>query len=114
MQWAISTACRGLWLDVHASHLQRCQDCSGQRASAGLRLARQPSGAKEMEHSASRIGPGVVAPGARVEKLAGGFDFTEGPTCDQDGSVFFTDQPNNRILTWSADGRLSTFLQPAG
>jgi gluconolactonase len=67
-----------------------------------------------MEHSASRIGPGVVAPGARVEKLAGGFDFTEGPTCDQDGSVFFTDQPNNRILTWSADGRLSTFLQPAG
>ena len=25
---------------------------------------------------------GVVAPGARLEKLAGGFEFTEGPTCD--------------------------------
>jgi gluconolactonase len=42
------------------------------------------------------------------------FDFTEGPTCDADGNVFFTDQPNNRILEWSVDGRLSTFLQPAG
>jgi len=49
-----------------------------------------------------------------LEKLAGGFDFTEGPTCDAEGNIFFTDQPNNRILKWSVDGRLSTFLQPAG
>jgi gluconolactonase len=28
--------------------------------------------------------------------------------------VFFTDQPNDRILKWSVDGKLSTFLQPAG
>jgi len=56
----------------------------------------------------------VVAPGATVEKLAGGFAFTEGPTCDAAGNVLFTDQPNNRILKWSTDGRLSTFLEPAG
>lgn len=56
----------------------------------------------------------VIAPGARLEKLAGGFEFTEGPTSDRDGNVFFTDQPNNRILKWSMDGKLSTFLQPAG
>ena len=55
----------------------------------------------------------VVAPGAKVEKLAGGFEFTEGPTCDAAGNVFFTDQPNNRILKWSVEGQLSTFLQPA-
>jgi gluconolactonase len=67
-----------------------------------------------MEHSTSGTSPRVVAPGATLEKLAGGFDFTEGPTCDADGNVFFTDQPNNRILKWSVDGRLSTFLQPAG
>ncbi len=47
-------------------------------------------------------------------KLAGGFGFTEGPTCDARGDVFFTDQPNDRIMKWSADGTLSTFLQPAG
>ena len=67
-----------------------------------------------MEHSTSGIRSRVVTPGATLEKLAGGFDFTEGPTCDAEGNVFFTDQPNNRILKWSVDGRLSTFLHPAG
>ncbi len=57
---------------------------------------------------------GVMAPGAKLEKLAGGFKFTEGPTCDARGNLFFTDQPDDRILEWSADGKLSTFLQPAG
>jgi gluconolactonase len=56
----------------------------------------------------------VVAPGATLEKLSGDFQFTEGPTCDASGNVFFTDQPNNRIMKWSVDGKLSTFLQPAG
>ena len=56
----------------------------------------------------------VVAPGAKLERVAGGFDFTEGPTCDAEGNLFFTDQPNNRILKWSVEGKLSTFLQPAG
>ena len=56
----------------------------------------------------------VIAPGATLVQLAGGFAFTEGPTSDSGGNVFFTDQPNNRILKWSVDGRLSTFLEPAG
>ena len=56
----------------------------------------------------------VVAPGAKLEKLAGDFAFTEGPTCDRAGNVFFVDQPNDRIMEWSADGKLSTFLQPSG
>jgi len=56
----------------------------------------------------------VIAPGAKLEKLAGDFAFTEGPTCDQAGNVFFVDQPNNRILEWSLEGKLSTFLQPSG
>ena len=64
--------------------------------------------------AAPRVEGRVIAPGATLEKLAGGFAFTEGPTSDRDGNVFFTDQPNNRILKWSVDGKLSTFLQPAG
>lgn len=56
----------------------------------------------------------VVAPDARLEKLAGGFAFTEGATCDAHGDVFFVDQPNNRIMEWSSDGKLSMFLQPSG
>jgi gluconolactonase len=54
------------------------------------------------------------APGATLEKLAGDFSFTEGPTADAAGNLFFTDQPNDRILKWSVDGKLSTFLEPAG
>ena len=30
------------------------------------------------------------------------------------GNLFFTDQPNDRIMKWSAEGGLSTFKQPAG
>ena len=56
----------------------------------------------------------VIAPGATVMKLSGDFKFTEGPTCDAAGNVFFTDQPNDRIMKWSVDGKLSTFKQPAG
>lgn len=57
---------------------------------------------------------GVVAPDAKVEKLAGDFKFTEGPAADAKGNVYFTDQPNDRILKWSTDGKLSTFMQPCG
>jgi len=56
----------------------------------------------------------VVASGAKVEKLAGGFKFTEGPAADAEGNVFFTDIPNNRIHKWSLDGKLSTFREDSG
>jgi gluconolactonase len=56
----------------------------------------------------------ITAAGAKLEKLAGGFSFTEGPACDRDGNVFFTDQPSDRIMEWSAGGKLSTFMQPCG
>jgi gluconolactonase len=56
----------------------------------------------------------IIAPGAKVQKLSGGFKFTEGPAVDAQGNVFFTDQPNNRIHKWSADGRLSVFHESPG
>ena len=57
---------------------------------------------------------GIIEPGAKLEKLAGGFKFTEGPATDADGNIYFTDQPNDRIHKWSVDGKLSTFLEPCG
>ncbi len=56
----------------------------------------------------------VIAPGAKLAKLAGNFAFTEGATCDPQGNVFFVDQPNNRIMEWNVAGKLSTFMQPSG
>jgi gluconolactonase len=56
----------------------------------------------------------IIGPGETLQKLAGGFEFTEGPACDGQGNVFFTDQPNDRILEWSVEGKLRTFMQPCG
>ena len=63
---------------------------------------------------ASAAESAIIAPGAKLQKLADGFEFTEGPAADAQGNVFFTDQPNDRISKWSADGKLSTFMQACG
>ena len=57
----------------------------------------------------------IVAPGAQVEKLGDGYKFTEGPVADKEGNVFFTDQPNNKIIRWDAEtGKFSTFSDNPG
>jgi gluconolactonase len=56
----------------------------------------------------------IIEPGTKAEKLADGFLFTEGPSADASGNVYFTDQPNDRIMMWNSKGGLSTFMQPSG
>jgi len=56
----------------------------------------------------------IIKQGERPEKLSGDFSFTEGPAADAAGNVYFTDQPNDRIMVWTTDGKLSAFMQPAG
>jgi len=57
----------------------------------------------------------VVASGAKVEKLAGGFKFTEGPAADPNGDIYFSDIPNNRIHKWDVEAKkLSTFREESG
>jgi gluconolactonase len=57
----------------------------------------------------------LIADGAKVEVLSEGYLFTEGPAVDRDGNVYFTDQPNDRIVKYdAADGSFSDWLKPAG
>ena len=56
----------------------------------------------------------IIAPDAKVVKLSEVFKFTEGPACDAEGNVFFTDQPNNKIYKWSVDSKLSVFHDSPG
>ncbi|MDR1456231.1 MAG: SMP-30/gluconolactonase/LRE family protein [Tannerella sp.] len=72
------------------------------------------SGLAPCLEACSREGSPVAASGARVEKLADGFRFTEGPAVDREGNVYFTDQPNDRILKWSTAGSLSVFHDRPG
>jgi len=52
--------------------------------------------------------PGISAqdPG-----IAAVISFTEGPTVDKDGNVYFTDIPTQRILKLDNSGKLSTFRE---
>lgn len=56
----------------------------------------------------------LVAPDAKVEKLAGGFQFTEGPIWRRDGSLVFSDIPANTMYRWTSDGQVAEFLKPSG
>ena len=57
----------------------------------------------------------IIAPGAELQKLAGEYAFTEGPAVDRDGNIYFTDQPNDRIVKWTAaDSSVEDWLKPAG
>ncbi len=49
----------------------------------------------------------------KVKQLKTGFKFTEGPTADGKGNIYFTDQPNNKIYIYdSKTDSLKLFLQP--
>jgi gluconolactonase len=61
----------------------------------------------------------IVPTDAKIEKLAGGFLFTEGPiwiprTEDSDGYLLFSDPNNNLIYRWTQDGQLSIFMTKSG
>jgi gluconolactonase len=64
--------------------------------------------------SFTEVNASVIAPGAQLQKIASGYSFTEGPAVDAAGNVFFTDQPNNKIMKLSTNGTLSVFLTPCG
>jgi gluconolactonase len=68
---------------------------------------------KESTDGKAQVTTGPVAEGS-VKLVGEGYKFTEGPTVDSEGNVYFTDQPNNRIVLLSIDGTISDFLKPAG
>lgn len=56
----------------------------------------------------------VTVEGAELKLVTGDCKFTEGPAADRDGRVYFTDQPNDRILRWTEGEELEQWLSPAG
>jgi gluconolactonase len=57
----------------------------------------------------------IVSPNAKMEKLAGGFLFTEGPVWVRDGGYLLFSDPNaNTIYRWSPDGQVSVFRTKSG
>ncbi|MGH7525811.1 MAG: SMP-30/gluconolactonase/LRE family protein, partial [Gemmatimonadales bacterium] len=56
----------------------------------------------------------IVPKGATLEKLAGGFQFTEGPVWHPDGYLLFSDPNANTIYRWSPEGAVSVFRSKSG
>lgn len=57
----------------------------------------------------------LVPPDARIETLAEGFAWTEGPVWRKSrGYLLFSDIPNNAINRWTEKEGISVFLRPAG
>jgi len=65
-----------------------------------------------------RLDPAIdalIPADARVEKLADGFDWVEGPVWRRDkGYLLFSDIPKNTIYKWKDGEGVSVFLRPAG
>lgn len=57
----------------------------------------------------------VVAADAKLERLADGFRWAEGPVVEpQSGAVLFSDVPANTVYRWHEQQGLSVYLQPSG
>lgn len=57
----------------------------------------------------------LVPAGARLERVAGGLDWCEGPSWRRSGGyLLFSDIPQNTVYRWKEGQGLSVFLRPAG
>ena len=62
----------------------------------------------------SKKSASLVAKDAKPMLVSADFLFTEGPAADAEGNVYFTDQPNDKIMKWSTDGVLSVYMEGTG
>jgi gluconolactonase len=78
---------------------------------------RRASAVRDEAGVVTRLSPALdalVPRDARIEKLADGFLFTEGPVWHPDGYLLFSDPNANNIYRWTPDGALSVYRTKSG
>jgi gluconolactonase len=84
-------------------------------AAASLAIAAEP--VPEFTGGIERLDPALdqlIAPDAKVEVLATGFNWSEGPVW-KDGQILFSDVPENTVFGWKeGDKAAATVLKPSG
>jgi len=71
----------------------------------------------ETRAEVTRVDPAldaIVPQDLKIEKLADGFIFTEGPVWVPDGYLLFSDPNANTIYRWTPDGQVSVFRTKSG
>src|SRR5262245_63506366 len=57
----------------------------------------------------------IIPSDAKVERLADGFDWSEGPAWDRKGAfLVFSDVPRNTVFRWKEGEGVSVYLKPSG
>ena len=78
-------------------------------ALAGLAVAAVVGGTAEETVAWTEIMPAT----AKLEKIAGGFQFIEGPVWMPSGTLVFSDIPADSLLEWKGNGVPSVFRKPS-
>src|SRR4051812_16765034 len=65
-------------------------------------------------HRADPAIDALIPPDATLERVAGGFEFTEGPVWAADGTLLFSSPNTNVIYRWHPHGRVSVFRPKSG
>jgi gluconolactonase len=81
-------------------------------AAGTLLFAILVTGAIKADDS-SRI-QGIKDEGERVEQVASGFEFTEGPVWHPSGFLLFSDIPADTIYKWTPNQKTEVFRRPSG
>ena len=79
----------------------------GERAAVG----------EEASLEVERTNPGldaILASDARLERVAAGFEFTEGPVWTKDRALLFSSPNTNAIYRWNPAGQLTVFRAKSG
>lgn len=87
--------------------------------ASGARLNAQPGGGVQTQVAGAevvKLDPAldsVIAPGSKIERIATGFKFVEGPMWHQN-RLWFSDLVGNKLYAVSKDGKLEMLLDHAG
>jgi len=88
--------------------------CSREASPAAPAPAAAPASANA--GSIERLDPAldaIIAPGTQVEKVAGGFEFLEGPLWNN-GELWFSDLTGNKLYALGADGKVRLLMDKSG
>ncbi|QEG39775.1 SMP-30/gluconolactonase/LRE family protein [Roseimaritima ulvae] len=65
-------------------------------------------------HAGAAAEDAKITASGPVTKIQDGFAFTEGPAVANDGTLYFTDIPNDTIHVLPVGGKIEVFVKPAG
>jgi gluconolactonase len=99
MRWRYAAAAAAVLMALSA-----CRGEFEQRMAAGGGIERLDAALDDL-----------IPANARIERLAGGYDWLEGPVWRHSGGyLLFSDIPKNTIYRWQEGTGVSVFLRPAG